>query len=60
MTVHVPFDLACELHVRADADTVYAVLADVLRSASRTPAATALPLGLPPTPNLHATGARPR
>ncbi len=60
MTVHVPFDLAGELHVRADADTVHAVLADVPLAASRTPAATALPFGLPPTPNLHATGACPR
>lgn len=37
MTVHVPFDLAYELEVRADADAVYRVLADVPLSASHFP-----------------------
>lgn len=37
MTVHVPFDLAYEMDVRADADAVYAVLADVPLSASHFP-----------------------
>ena len=37
MTVHVPFDLAYEMDVRADADAVYAVLADVPLSVSHFP-----------------------